>query len=76
MRAKPVQFFGGDGVVRGVARIDVGLAQQFEAATAKPVASRPCRDEFWRDILRLAAQEIEPVRLWGVQTHCEERAMI
>lgn len=42
--ADPSQFFCGNRVVRGVARIDIGLAEQLETAAREFVGARPCFD--------------------------------
>jgi hypothetical protein len=64
---QPGQFFIAYFVTRGVSGIDIGAAQQFEAALRKSSISRPCLDQRWRDPFGLGSQEIEFVRLWAVK---------
>ena len=50
-------------VLGGVARVDIGEAQQLETAPRKLVLAWPRGDQFGRNLLAMRAQEVELVRL-------------
>jgi hypothetical protein len=53
----PCQFLGRDRIVRRVARVDIGLPQQLEAAAVEPGGAWPGLDEGGGEAFRLTAQE-------------------
>ena len=73
---EPFELVVGDAVVRGVAGIDIGLAEQFEAAPLEAGSARPGGDEALVELLALRAQEAELVRLGAVQRRHQQEAMV
>jgi hypothetical protein len=65
MLGEPREFLVGDVVMGRVARVDIGLAEQFEAAAAEPVVAGPGFDQRGGDLFALRAEEIEAVGIWG-----------
>jgi hypothetical protein len=61
MLGEPREFLVGDDVMGRVARVDIGLAEQFEAAAAEPVVAGPGFDQRGGDLFALRAEEIEAV---------------
>ena len=74
--ADPVEFFGRDRIVRRISRVHIGLAEKLEAAPREFIGAWPCSDEFGRDLLSMAAQEVQAVRFGAVESQDEQGAVI
>lgn len=73
---QPGQFLVGDLVVRGVASVDVGAAEQFEAALFEAAAARPGLDQPRVRLFALRPQEAELVGLGTVERPDQQEAVV
>lgn len=74
--ADPVEFFGRDRIVRRISRVHISLAEKFEASAREFIGAWPCSDEFGRDLLSMAAQEVQAVRFGTIEGEDELSAMV
>lgn len=73
--ADPFELGRRDLVMRRVAGVDIGLAQQLEAALTELGVSRPCRNQGQVVAFGLRSQETQLVRLGAVEGQDEQRGV-